>query len=175
MRREATVWWWGNIMFLGFLALLLAALLALSACGSMRAGLDRVTEPLTENGSRAALSVGSGIAAFFLIPGGELLRVGLATLTTFIVQAMTTDPIVVAQAAPAQAIPWYLDPWAYLRAALDWLIVAVAVGLLWKRSRKQTLHALKELVTGHPILAGRRFLAGLGFLHSDPVPDKSMK
>lgn len=161
-------------VFLPFLVLvLLLTLVALAGCQSMRDGLGRVTGPLAENGTRASLSIGIGVALFFLVPGSELLRVGIASLGTYVTQAMTTEPTVIAQAAPAAGMPWYLDPMAYARLALNWLVVAVVVGLLFPRSRQQTLAFLRDTVTGHPILGARRFAAGMGWLHSDPVPSKT--
>jgi hypothetical protein len=67
--------------------------------------------------------------------------------------------------------PWYFDPFAYLRAALTWLGIAIVVGLAFERSRQQTFAFLRDLFSfpPHPIWALRRFFAAMGWLHSDPV------
>lgn len=158
------------------LFVLVVALLAFawSGCASMQAGLDRVTAPLTENGFRAILALGVGFLLWVFIPAGEIARVLVALFGVYIVQEATTPAATTVHDAPGSMIPWYLDPSAWIRPVLSWAVVAIVLGLLWPRSRQQTLAALRELLSfpPHPIRAGRRFLAGLGFLHSDPVPSK---
>jgi hypothetical protein len=61
-----------------------------------------------------------------------------------------------------------------LKTSMRWAAGALAaIWLLFPRSRQQFLEALRDLVTGHPLRAMRRLLSGLGFLHSDPVPDRA--
>jgi hypothetical protein len=169
---DARIRWtlWG-VLVLGVLMILWGLS---TGCQAILSGADRVWEPLTENGFRAILALGVGFLLWIFIPAGEVARVLVALFGVFLVQEATTPATVTVHDHPGSMIPWYLDPSAWIRTALSWIAVAVVLGLLWPRSRQQTIAALGELLSfpPHPIRAGRRFLAGLGFLHSDPVPSK---
>lgn len=148
--------------------------IGLTSCQSLIDGAAAVVEPLAKNTTRAIVSLGTGLLLWIFVPAGEVARVLVALFGSFIVHEATNDSGSTPQAAPGSMIPWYLDPSAWIRLVLSWLIVAIVLGLLWPRSRKQTLAALGELLSlpPHPVRAGRRFLAALGLLHSDPVPSK---
>jgi hypothetical protein len=120
-----------------------------------------------------AVFVAAGIAGLVT---GLLGIIGGAGGGAAAVWLSTTDPAARAQLAPPDVgLPWYLDPWSFIRPVLTWLAIAVALGLFFERSRQQTVQFLKDTLTGHPIQGARRFLAAMGWLHSDPVPPKKHK
>lgn len=154
-------------------AAMFATVSIVASCQALLDGASKVTEPATENVFRLILSLGAGFLTWLFLPLGEIARFLVALFVAYVVQAATTERVPI-QNGPGSTLPWYIDPSQWVRLGLSWLAVAVVLGLLWPRSRQQTIAALGELfsIPPHPIRAGRRFLAGLGFLHSDPVPPK---
>lgn len=115
-----------------------------------------------------AILVAAGVAG--LVTGwiGIALGGGSGLATTWLSTTSSDDP----GAFQPPQMPWYLDPWVFIRPILTWFGIAVGLGLIFNRSRQQTVRFLKDTLSGHPIVGARRFLAAMGWLHSDPISDK---
>lgn len=168
MNTDRALMWTTRIVLGLVVVALLVALYGLAGCRSISEAVDGKA---TVNKSTILLGVGAAATVPALLPGwiGALAGAAVGIAITWL-SATASDQQAVAGAVQA---PWYFDPMQYVHAALTWLAIAVGLGLLFQRSRSQTLQFLKEALTGHPIVGARRFLAAMGWLHSDPIPDKA--
>lgn len=152
--------------FLPFLAMVVVvSLVALVGCRTMSEFIDGSTS-VNKTTILLAVVVSAGVAGIVTGFVGILAGVGSGTAMTWLSTTQSSDP----GAIQAPSLPWYLDPWSFIRPILTWLAIAIAVGLFFERSRQQTVQFIKDVASLHPVRGARRFAASVGWKHSDPVP-----